>query len=192
MSDKPESRLKEWGGFLLIILLIAAVAVAYRHSGRRGPVAPPVEIQSSYASPREAAFTEIAHYEALWKAHPDHSPIALHLGNLYAGLGEHSKALNYYRAYLVLDTSAAAWEVNLDVAKTLFLMGERDSAATLLVELERLHPNHPGVLYNLGAVAANRGDAATARERWSAVIEGAPNSREANDARLGLSKLAGK
>ena len=135
------------------------------------------------------AHSEIAWMEQMWKEHPTHAPIALQLGNLYAAQGNHPAAVQYYREFLKLDTSATGWQVRLDVAKSLHAMGKPDAAKSELQWILQREPNHAGALYNMGALEANTGHPARAREYWDRLISAHPQDTLARFARQSLTQL---
>jgi tetratricopeptide (TPR) repeat protein len=176
---------------LLIILSAVIGAVFWIRQGKQfTPESKPGAPASTAAVlPSDTAANPIAQYKTLFDAHPTHAPIALHLAGLYADSSRHEEAIRYYRIYLKLDTSVAAWEINLDIAREEYLSGNKADAKTILNGLERAHPEHPGVLYNVGALAANEGDLTKARAVWTRLLEVAPNAPEANTVREGLKQL---
>lgn len=107
----------------------------------------------------------------MWAKHPDHAPIALQIAQLYSDRGEHEKAVDYYRAFLKVDTTSNGYEAGLDLAQALFHLRLTDDAIVELKRIIKKNPGHPGALYNWGAIAANSGDAATARSIWNELIQ---------------------
>lgn len=135
---------------------------------------------------------EIAHYEAMFRAHPNHSPIAIQLALLYSERKNHGESIRYYHIYLNLDTTATAWEARLDLAKEYFNAGMRDSARIEIAALENQHGDHPAVLYNVGAIAANDGNFAKAKAMWERLVNIAPESEEGKMAAKGLQSIGNK
>jgi len=177
----------------LILLGIVALMVTAVLLYRQKSVQPQGTTQSSSTGvvslmPADSA-DELAHFEAMFKAHPDHAPIALQLANIHSDRQQHKEAIEYYYIYMKLDSSSKVWESYLDIAREYFQIGMRDSSRIILHRLGSLYPDHPGVLYNNGALAANDGLIEEARERWKRLIEIAPDSPEAATARQGLIKL---
>jgi tetratricopeptide (TPR) repeat protein len=134
--------------------------------------------------------TEIASLEKLWKEHSNHGPIALRLGNLYADRGEFAKAEPMFRTFIASDTSATGWEVKLDLARCLFALQRVDDARSELNSILEEHPQHAGALYNLGAIAANTGDAIEATRLWEELVRVHPEDESAALARNGLATLS--
>jgi len=175
-----------------IILFIVGSVLWYRKQSDQ--VSVPTE--STKASGKTAGLLtpadsvdELTHYEAMFRAHPDHSPIAMQLALLHSGRGNRAEAIRYYKIFLEIDTTATAWEARLDLAKEYFNAGMRDSARVEIALLEKLHSDHPGVLYNVGAMAANDGDFTKARDVWQRLVRLAPGSEEGKMAQSGLLKM---
>ncbi len=188
MSDEqPSNRWKSILGGLVFLILAGTVVWLFRLSDRRGPVA--VSQPATPLVSGDSVANEIASLETMRKAHSTHAPILLRLANLYEDRNNHAKALECYREGLALDTSASAWELRLDVAKELFALGKTDSARMELESTAKDHPDHPGVLYNLGAMAANGGDVAKAKGYWERLVQVAPQSSEGLMAKEGLGRL---
>ena len=133
--------------------------------------------------------SEIASLEKMWKEHPNHAPIALRLGNLYAEQGQPEKAVFYYREFLKYDTSATGWEVRLYVAKALNALGRVKEAIAEVQSVLRRDPDHAGALYNLGALEANSGHPDQARTYWEQLIAKHPQDSLAQVARESLKQL---
>lgn len=175
-----------------VILFIVGSALWYRKQSDQVSI-PTVSTNTSgktagLLAPADSV-DELTHYEAMFRAHPDHSPIVMQLALLHSGRGNRAEAIKYYHLFLQIDTSATAWEARLDLAKEYFNAGMRDSARFELMALEKEHPEHPGVLYNVGAMAANDGDFAKAKEVWQRLVKLAPDSEEGKMAAAGLGKL---
>jgi len=177
------------------MIAIVGIVLLYRQS-----LKPKAEIRVASGAPSlapqdapgDSIGAQIRELEAMWQKHPVHAPIALQLGNLQAEAHNHAEAIKYYRAFLELDTARDAWEIRLDIAKELYLMGMSDSSRMELLAAAADHPDHPGVLYNLGALAANGSDTVSARRHWNRLLTVAPSSPEAENARAGLARLEGK
>ncbi len=180
-SNKPSKVVS-----LIILLSIALVVtlVIILSNSKPDDTSPP-KIPTAEMSIED----EIKSLEELYQAHPDHAPIALRLGNLYASRKNHRKAIRYYRSFLSIDTSNAGWEVKLDLAKSLFALRKTDEAKSELNSILKIDPSHDGALYNLGAIEANLGNSAEAHRMWTQLLEHHSNGRMAELARNGLSRL---
>jgi len=133
--------------------------------------------------------TQLEVMEDMWEHHPGHGPVALELGNLYLQDGQYRKAIQFYRIFLESDTSATGWEVRLDISRAFAALQQPDSAIAELNEILKQSENHPGALYNLGAIEANRGNFSTARRAWETLIETHPADTLAQFASAALPKL---
>lgn len=90
--------------------------------------------------------------------------VALRLARLLSGAHRPAEAIEYYRLYL--DHRPAARLVRFDLAAALGATGAWDAAAAVLREGLQHAPDDTEMLYNLGAVAANRGRFDEARAWW--------------------------
>jgi tetratricopeptide (TPR) repeat protein len=151
--------------------------------------ASPLAISAS-AGGADSVQAEIATLEKMWKEHSGHGPIALRLGNLYSDRNEFDKAEEMYRAFLSSDTSAAGWEVKLDLARCLFAQKKVDEARAELRGILEQHPQHAGALYNLGAIEANTGNTGEAKRLWAELVRVHPDDESAVLARNGLATLS--
>ena len=167
-------------GFALVVAVIASLYFGDSKPGRM-PVIPD--------STGEDPHSEIQMLEQMWKEHPNHAPIALQLGNLYSAENEHDKALLYYREFLKLDTTSMGWEVHLDVARTLYALHRPADAKNEVQWILNRQPDHPGALYNMGAIEANLGHVDAARAQWEKLIATHPQDTLAQFARESLKQL---
>jgi tetratricopeptide (TPR) repeat protein len=135
------------------------------------------------------SFTELETMEKMWEHHQGHSPIALQLGNLYFEAGRYDAAIKFYREYLKVDTSSAGYEVRLDICRSLHELGKVDDALKELDTLLIRSPNHPGALYNYGAIEANAGHFDGARAHWKLLVEKHPQDSLAQFAARSLKML---
>ena len=125
----------------------------------------------------------------MWEHHPGHGPIALELANLYLEDGQYENALKFYRTFLESDTTATGWETRLDVSRALHALGRNDEAVVELNEMLKKQPDHPGALYNLGAIQANAGRMNEARAAWEKLIQTHPQDTLAQFAKAALPRL---
>ena len=166
-----------------LVAVVGVIALLYLTGPNPGK---PVTMPETNA---EDPHSEITMLEQMWKDHPGHAPIALQLGNLYAAENEHAKAVEYYREFLKLDTSSTGWEVRLDVAKSLYGLGRPGEAKAEVQRILDRQPNHPGALYNMGALEANMGQNVAARAHWEQLIATNPQDTLARFAQESLKQL---
>lgn len=113
------------------------------------------------------------------------------LGNTYFDTHQYQKAVDAYGKALALDPK------NPDVLTDQGVMYRElqafDKAAAAFEKAQKLDPNHLQSLYNLGVVYANDLNApAKAEKAWARLIQMAPNSPQAAQAKMGLDHLQGK
>ncbi len=181
MAQRSSAR--AWGFVAGIVVVIAVIASLYMGGGK------PSLTEALDSTRSQDPHDEIMMMEQMWKEHPNHAPIALQLGNLYAEQGEHVKAIQYYREFLKLDTSSTGWEVRLDVAKSLYALNNPAGAKAELQWILDRQPDHAGALYNMGAIEANTGQPGLAKLHWEKLIATHPQDSLAQFAQQSLTKL---
>ena len=192
LFDAPQTSSLKSGkviGQVILIAVVLFVGYIYFFPSEPKITAPrpiPVELKS-HGDPSVEG--EIASLENMWHSNQTHAPIALRLGNLYAARNDYAKAAMYYRAFLSVDNTDEGWEVALDLAQALFAMDSVDAAKGELVPLLKEHPDHSGLLYNLGAIEANLANYAEAERLWSQLLPTNPQGEMADSARMGLERL---
>ena len=169
---------------VLILVFILAPAASFQRD-RVVERTPPDITESTGDDPEH----EISMLEGLYAQHPDHTPIALQLANLYFDQGAFPLAIKYYREFLRRDTSAAGYEVALDLARALFHLDRGEEAISEVKTMLNAHPEHSGALYNLGALQANTGDYRGAKQTWQRLIDKHPADPLATFARRSLPAL---
>lgn len=112
------------------------------------------------------------------------------LGQLWQDAHRPGAAAGYYRLYLAI--APGSRDVWLDLTHcyaTLEQWGDAAAAARALLEQ---YPDDPAAMYNLGALHANRGEAAEARRWWQRVHDTARDTTMVTLADAGLRRLSGK
>lgn len=115
----------------------------------------------------------------------------IHLGNLYFDSHQHQKAIDAYDKALALNPK------NPDVLTDQGVMYKElhapEKAVANFEKAQKVDPTHIQSLFNLGVVYANDLKApAKAEKAWARVIEIAPNSPQAAEARKFIDHLKGK
>jgi tetratricopeptide (TPR) repeat protein len=173
----------------VIVVIVALVVIFQRQKG----IGNRKIVENSNIMPtdneKKNPNAEIAHLEALWHDHPNHAPIALQLGHLYALKDDHTTAIKYYEEYLKIDTSATRNETRLDLAREYFAIGMVDQAKSEMMALLKLDKVNPGALYNLGAINANLGDFKSATRYWEELVKVHPDDSLAIVAKQSLLTL---
>ncbi|HET8576774.1 MAG TPA: tetratricopeptide repeat protein [Methylomirabilota bacterium] len=125
-----------------------------------------------------------AQFEALVKQVPDEPEPHFRLAGAYARMGRGKEALaELDRVAKAMDKTA---QFHLERARTLLMLGRTDDALQAARAAERIQPGQPQTSLLLGQIAAQRGDAKTAREMFSKAAEGGGESA----AHLALGRLA--
>lgn len=115
----------------------------------------------------------ILRLEQLEAAHPDFEPVPVALGAALAYEKQYAKAERELRRALQLRPGDLA--AKSDLAATLLATGGKDEAESLLRELTVSEPNNPAVLYQLGKLQIDRGNAKEAITNLQAAEKLAPH-----------------
>ena len=137
--------------------------------------------------PPENPAHEKASLEEQLKKNPDHPPILLRLAEIENTAGRPAEAQKYLRQALAKDPVNV--DARLELSKSLYETGKIDESIT---EAKRLLADHPGqvdALYNLGAIYANQGGLALARQYWTQAVSADATSESGKKAQDGLSKI---
>lgn len=119
---------------------------------------------------------------------PDDAAALLEAARLEQDAHQLEQAAEHYERYLALDPSEhQAW---LDLANVYAGLARWEDARDVSERMLRHFPDDPSALYNLAAIAANQGDADTARRHWAAVRDGT-DERLAAQAETSLARLDG-
>jgi tetratricopeptide (TPR) repeat protein len=171
-------------GFVMVIGVLA-IALAPKEWFESEPPPPQVEDLNE-----DDPHSQIATLEQMLADHPDHSPIALMLGNLYFDDQNFERAVFYYRQFLKTDTSAGGYEARLDLARALYQMNKGDEAIKEIQWILDRYPDHADALYNLGAIQANMGKLSEAKTTWEKLIAKHPDDTLAIFAKQSLPMLS--
>jgi cytochrome c-type biogenesis protein CcmH/NrfG len=112
------------------------------------------------------------------------------LGNDYFDTRQLQKSIDAYGEALKLQPGNP--DVLTDQGVMYEQQGNFDQALANFEQANRLNPGHVQSLYNIGVVWAHKKDAAKAAAAWRKVIETAPSSPQAVEARAGLAQLGQK
>ncbi|MGJ5814825.1 tetratricopeptide repeat protein [Paludibaculum fermentans] len=157
---------------------LAAVALAVLLGGalwfglnRKSP--PAVQTQAEPVVPPNAAHEKASLVEQLRKM-PGHAPVLLRLAEIATEQGQPAEARG--RLEELLMTEPNHLEARLELGRACY---ELDDLPCAIAETEKVlaqDPKHVDALYNLGAIHANSGDAAKARQYWRKAVQVAPDS----------------
>lgn len=122
-------------------------------------------------------------------ADPKNRAAWVQLGNDYFDTHQREKAIEAYAKALALDPNDP--NVITDQGVMYRELGDYDRAIAAFEKANKLDRNHVQSLYNLGVVwAFDKHDVAKATAAWNKVIEIAPGSPQATQARQALADLA--
>jgi len=122
-------------------------------------------------------------------ADPKNRAAWVQLGNDYFDTHQREKAIEAYARALALDPNDP--NVITDQGVMYRELGDFDRAIAAFEKANKLDPTHVQSLFNLGVVyGADKKDAAKASAAWKKVIEIAPQSPQAAQARQSLGEMA--
>ena len=143
-------------------------------------------VNTGAPAPQDPTHEKAALEEEL-KKKPDHAPILLRLAELARGAGQPKQAAEYLKKAVATD--AKNIDARLELSRTLYEINDIDGA---LAETKRLladHPNQVDGLYNIGAIYANQGNTALARQYWTQAVAADPTSESGRKSADALTKI---
>jgi cytochrome c-type biogenesis protein CcmH/NrfG len=173
-------------------------------AGRPGPVAAappgmgmpppgagaPPAAAPGMISPQQLAEAQqrIAMTQQLVARDPKNVQAWIALGNDYFDTHQAQKAIDAYAAALKLQPANP--DVLTDQGVMYQQLADYDHALANFEQAQKIEPRHMQSLYNIGVIwAHNKHDGAKAAAAWKKVIELAPTSPQATEARAGLAGL---
>lgn len=118
---------------------------------------------------------------------PKHTPILLRLAQMERADGDLAGARRHLEEAIAADGSQL--DVRLELSLVCTEMGDVAEAEQQNQAVLRITPGQPDALYNLGAIAANRGDEQLARQYWMSAVAGGRSGDAAAKALAGIQKL---
>ena len=153
------------------------------------PAAPPQAAPPPEPGPLDAA-ERIASARAVLDKDPKNVRAWIELGNLYFDTKQPQKSVDAYARALELDPGNP--DVLTDQGVMYRALGSYDRAVTNFQKASEIDPQHVQSLYNMGVVYAfDLKDPARAEAAWNRVIQVAPGSENAAQARQALAQLRG-
>ncbi len=116
-------------------------------------------------------------YKAALAKNPDDLEANLGLGNLEFDSGQWANAIDRYTRVLGIEPRNA--DVRVDRAIAYHNTGKDDLAKVELVRVTKESPKHKNAWLNLGVVASQLGERATALQAWQRYLELDPNGEHA-------------
>jgi cytochrome c-type biogenesis protein CcmH/NrfG len=152
--------------------------------------APPAPQDAGGAVPLDAA-EQLAAARQVTDQDPKNVRAWITLGNLYFDTHQPQKSIDAYARALELQPDNP--DVLTDQGVMLRAVGAFDKAVANFQKANRIDPKHLQSLYNMGVVYAfDLKDVPKAEEAWNRVIQLAPQSENASQAREALAKLKKK
>lgn len=179
---------------LAIGLVVALFAFQIGSAGRLfrpdGPVvAAPIGDGAAPATQAGApdASTQIAIAQKLVQTDPANRQAWVALGNAYFDADQPQASIEAYDRALQLQPDDP--DVITDQGVMYLALGEHQKALANFQKANRLDPGHRQSLFNMGVAYASMDDLAKAEETWTRVIQTAPDSKTAAEARAAIERL---
>jgi cytochrome c-type biogenesis protein CcmH/NrfG len=181
---------------LAIGLLVAVLAFQVGRAGHlfqasepvtAAPLAPPAQPGAAGVDAAE----QIAAARHVVETDPKNVRAWIALGNLYYDSQQAQKAIEAYARALALQPGDP--DVLTDQGVMFRAVGAYDKAVANFEKANRIAPGHLQSLYNLGVVQAfDLKNVAKAEEAWNRILQLAPESENAAQARRALAEVHGK
>ena len=98
-----------------------------------------------------------------------------------------TEAIPYFERYLAVDKRNTT--VMLDLSIAYYSVKEPGKAMDITEHILKLEPRNTTAMYNVGALHAEAGRKAEAKQAWQSLIAGYPNSEDAARAKEAMKKL---
>jgi cytochrome c-type biogenesis protein CcmH/NrfG len=152
---------------------------------------PPAAPQGAPAAAPIDAAAQIATAQGVVERDPKNVRAWVALGNLYFDTHQHQKSVDAYARALELEPDSP--DVLTDQGVMYRALGAYDKAVANFEKASRLAPQHLQSLFNLGVVYAfDLKDRARAEAAWNKILQIAPTSEHAAQARQALADLQGQ
>lgn len=184
----------------LVAGLIAGIGVGYYLGTNEGHVQPAAAAQAAVAPPAEAnpglqgqmeALAQIPATKAALEREPNNVEIWISLGNEYFDSHQPQLAVDAYAKAMTLDPKhPRISDILTDQGVMYRELKAPDKAIADFRQANKLNPNHLQSLLNLGIVeAADKHDKDAARKALNRILELAPTSPQAEQAKQFLASL---
>jgi tetratricopeptide (TPR) repeat protein len=174
--------------------LIAGWIIGTQQAGaKRSPIPPPAAASSAApTSSRSAAAvldeTKISAFKAVADREPKNPTPRVELGNLYFDAERYDDAIKWYGEALKVTPNDP--NVSTDLGISYFYTNQPDKALDQFAHSLKVDPKHAKTLLNVGIVRAyGKQDLAGAQQAWEQVVQLAPESPEAQQAKRALDAL---
>ena len=180
-------------GALVFLLLCAGLYAFFARSepapdeSRSSPAAPAAD-HPAINSMDDIGDSPEALARALAK-NPSHMPILIKMGQVAIEEGDPRGAVKHLREAVRIDPNNR--DARLELGRALYASGQVEEAIAETEALLALDADNVDALYNLGAIRANQGDAAAAREYWNGAVKAGAATPSGVKAREGLAALEG-
>jgi tetratricopeptide (TPR) repeat protein len=159
----------------------------------RMPAAAPAPQAAAAAAERQAPQLDEGRVQALTtilESDPKNVNAVVQLGSVYLEAERFDEAEKWFQEGLRIDPKSA--DASTQLGMTYFFTKGPDPALAQFEHSLSLNPKHPRTLLNKGIVLwRGKQDLKGAEAAWTALVEAAPNSPEAEAAKQGLQAISG-
>lgn len=138
----------------------------------------------------ENVFQQIEKFKNDLQANPKDTTALLALGSMYEIANRLEETADYYRRYLEIEPENA--QVRMSLAGVYYNNQQRQQALNELQEVLKYHPEHDYAMYNMGVIYLAEGKKDEAVKWWHKVIDVAPSSELAHNAREQIKTASGQ
>ncbi len=169
--------------FITLISLIIVGVYGYRYVVPAKNLDPHFHGQETAKTAQRPAFDQDKFDQLLARlsVNPGGFEENVDLGNFLFDHQRYNEALDYYQKALEIKPDDV--DVIIDTGVSYFNMRQFEQAKTFFERALALDENHPNALYNFGVISAQMGDMSRMIEVWEKLIEVAPESPAAQNAR---------
>ncbi len=151
------------------------------HKGLKGGEEP------SAGNVTDRAKHQMEMFEKMVTENPDDTAMVKKYADLLSGAHNPQKAIQLYQS--ILDKDANRIDVMLAKSSAHYSVMQYDIADNLLNKILSLEPNNEEANFNIGAIAAAKGNYSKAKEIWENVIKKFPGTHVAKIAEASLKQL---
>jgi cytochrome c-type biogenesis protein CcmH/NrfG len=177
------------------VIMVAAVAAYYLAAAGPGPVEQEAQQQTPTPQPSAQNVAPEVHAQLMTlrrdvEAAPRDTALLFELARMEFDAHQLEQSVATYERLLAVAPDHR--QAYLDLAQALLTLGRPDDARRAMERLLEQRPGDLAAMYNLGAIAANAGDLATARTQWAEVAASGDSemARRATESLAELDRMA--
>ena len=177
----------------IVFGLIAGWVIGSQQAGLRQPTAPTQQTAAAPPSSGQSSAAvldqnKVNAFRSVAEREPSNPKPRIELANLYFDSERYDEAIKWYSEALKLQPSDP--DVSTDLGISYFYTNQPDKALQQFEHSLKVDPKHTKTLLNVGIVRAyGKQDLEGAQQAWEQVVQLAPDSPEAQQAKRALDSL---